>query len=81
MGGVRKAKSEAENAFNRAVGRNLEALRRERKVMQTEFARSLGVSAPQLYSYESGRDRLPMYLAVRAARLLQVTIVRLFPES
>lgn len=77
MGGVRKAKSEAENAFNRAVGRNLEALRRERKVMQTEFARSLGVSESQLYYYENGRDRLPMYLAVRAARLLQVPLATL----
>lgn len=77
----RRSFTQEEHAFNRALGRRMETARKLAKIGVRELAVGLGVSEAQVYWYESGRDRIPIYRLVLAAKLFALPVSLLLGES
>ena len=56
----------------------IEAIRRERGILQEEFARSMGVSRQTISSLENGRYNPSILLAHKIARYFGMTIEDVF---
>ena len=56
----------------------LEEIRRERGILQDEFARSLGVSRQTISSLENGRYNPSILLAYKIAKYFGMTIEEVF---
>ncbi|WP_414826993.1 helix-turn-helix transcriptional regulator [Apilactobacillus kunkeei] len=57
---------------------NLEKLRKERKVNQSEFAEYLGVTRQTISSLENGRYNPSIILAIKIARYFNVAVEDIF---
>jgi len=60
------------------VKNRLEEIRRERGILQDEFARSLGVSRQTISSLENGRYNPSILLAYKIAKYFGMTIEEVF---
>ena len=56
----------------------IEAIRKERGILQEEFAKSLGVSRQTISSLENGRYNPSILLAHRIAKFFGMTIEEVF---
>ena len=56
----------------------IETIRKERGILQDEFARSLGVSRQTISSLETGRYNPSIQLAYKIARYFELTIEEVF---
>ena len=56
----------------------IEAIRKERGILQEEFARSMGVSRQTISSLENGRYNPSILLAYKIARYFEMTIEEVF---
>ena len=56
----------------------IESIRRERGILQEEFARSMGVSRQTISSLENGRYNPSILLAYKIARYFGMTIEEVF---
>lgn len=63
------------------VGARLRALRKMRKLTQTELATALGLSFQQVQKYENGANRISASKLWNAAQLLGVPVIDLFGEA
>jgi putative transcriptional regulator len=66
--------------FDRDVGLRLQRARKERGITQAELAKRLGLPRPSYANIESGRQRVALDVAWRAAVVLGVSITTLVPE-
>ncbi len=79
MKGKRPAKTIEEIAFNQLVGARICRLRKTRNLRQAELAGAAGISGGQLYFYEIGVQRCPIYRLVLIAHRLGVSVESLIP--
>lgn len=63
------------------VGARLRALRKMRKLTQSELAAALGLSFQQVQKYENGANRISASKLWQAAELLGVQVLDLFGEA
>ena len=56
----------------------IESIRKERGILQDEFAKSLGVSRQTISSLENGRYNPSIFLAFKIARLFEMSIEDIF---
>jgi transcriptional regulator with XRE-family HTH domain len=63
------------------VGQRLRAERLRCKLTQSEMGRAIGVTFQQVQKYENGKNRVSASMLVRAAHVLDVSIVDLFPAE
>lgn len=63
------------------VGARLRALRKMRKLSQSDLASALGLSFQQVQKYENGTNRISASKLWQAAELLGVQVVDLFGEA
>ena len=71
----------AEKVFFRAVGARIAAFRNDAGLTQVQLADAIGVTQPQLASYEIGRRRVPLSLMPELARALGVSVDDLLGED
>ena len=57
---------------------NIEAIRKERGILQDEFAKSMGVSRQTISSLENGRYNPSIMLAYKIAKYFGMTIEDVF---
>ena len=57
---------------------NIEAIRKERGILQEEFARTMGVSRQTISSLENGRYNPSIMLAHKIAKYFGMTIEEVF---
>lgn len=57
---------------------NIEAIRKERGILQEEFAKSMGVSRQTISSLENGRYNPSIMLAHKIAKYFGMTIEEVF---
>lgn len=67
-------------AFDREVGVRLQAWRRKRDLTQEALAEAIGIARATYANLESGRQRVPLDVAWRAAVVLNVSIAQIVPE-
>ena len=60
------------------MNNKIEAIRKERGILQEEFAKSLGVSRQTISSLENGRYNPSILLAHRIAKYFGMTIEEVF---
>ena len=60
------------------MNNRIEAIRKERGILQEEFAKSLGVSRQTISSLENGRYNPSILLAHKIARYFGMTIEEVF---
>ena len=56
----------------------IEEIRKERGILQEEFAKSMGVSRQTISSLENGRYNPSILLAMKLARYFEVTVEEMF---
>ena len=66
------------NDTDSAIGRNLAALRRERRVTQQDLGDALGVTFQQIQKYERGSNRLSAGRLLDAARYFRVPVAQFY---
>ena len=66
------------NDTDSASGRNLAALRRERRVTQQDLGDALGVTFQQIQKYERGSNRLSAGRLLDAARYFRVPVAQFY---
>lgn len=62
--------------LNEHIGQRLKALRLKNNLTVMELSKLLGVSAMQVYKYESGRDNLSFMMVFKLSRALDITLTR-----
>jgi DNA-binding XRE family transcriptional regulator len=62
------------NSINEKVGIKLSTLRKELKITQEELASVLQSHRFQIYKYESGKSKLPVYVAIQICRTYGVDL-------
>ena len=75
----RRPKTFEEHQFNQQVGALIANVRRIRKLDHDELAQRAGISRGQLYFWESGEQRVPLYYLKELARILSVPLAALLP--
>jgi transcriptional regulator with XRE-family HTH domain len=73
----RPAKTKRQRDADVGIGRQIEQIRRARKIGVREFAESVGISCARLYNYECGKSSLPVYLLAPMAQTLRIEVVEL----
>jgi transcriptional regulator with XRE-family HTH domain len=63
--------------FHRALGKRIEALRREFEMTQAELARALGVSQQTVFAIECGTRRVHLDIVPRLLDVFGVTVAQL----
>ena len=53
-----KGKNEEETVYNGIVGKNIRYLRKQKKLTQTDIAKTIQVSFQQVQKYERGTNRI-----------------------
>lgn len=66
------------NAIDQIIGRNIQLLRLQRKMSQTELARGIGVTFQQVQKYERGSNRVGAGRLLNIAATLGVPVNMLF---
>jgi transcriptional regulator with XRE-family HTH domain len=66
------------NAIDELVGRNIQVLRLQRKMSQTELARGIGVTFQQVQKYEKGANRVGAGRLFNIATIFGVPVGALF---
>jgi len=66
------------NAIDELVGRNIQVLRLQRKMSQTELARGIGVTFQQVQKYEKGANRVGAGRRFNIATIFGVPVGALF---
>lgn len=79
--GGRRPRSNDETRFNELLGSHIARARRFRNVSMPDLAAAVGVSRTQLYHWESGRDRIPVFRLHAIAGTLGVSVTALMPKS
>lgn len=69
-----------ESAFNRELGRKIEAKRKQRKICQQDLAREIGAHRNTLLRWESGEGAPPMWMLLRIADVLCCNHLLLLPD-
>jgi transcriptional regulator with XRE-family HTH domain len=72
-----RGRSEKEQAFVTAVGSEVARRRRELNMSQAELARRLGIKQVTMTTYETGRCAFSLYLLLRIANMLKVSLADL----
>lgn len=70
----RKAKTEAERAFDVQLGRRVAIARKELEMTGADLAARVGISTQQLYKYEWGEDSIPLRRLIAFCRILHVSL-------
>jgi transcriptional regulator with XRE-family HTH domain len=70
----RRAKTEAERAFDQEMGRRLCVARKEAHLTTAEFATRAEISVQQLYWYETGVNAIPLRRWMIFCRVLHVSL-------
>jgi transcriptional regulator with XRE-family HTH domain len=70
-----------ERLYFQGLGARIADARHRTDLTQVQLADSLGISQPQLASYETGRRRVPVSMLPRLARLIDIPIETLIGES
>jgi transcriptional regulator with XRE-family HTH domain len=79
MAGIgRRKKTACENDFNVRVGARLSEARKAKRLTAGKFGDLIGVEAARLYSYETGRVGVPLYLIPDVCRVLGLPLSDLF---
>jgi transcriptional regulator with XRE-family HTH domain len=73
--------SSDEREFFVALGTRIAELRKTRGVTQTQLARALEVSQQTIQAYEVGRRRIPVSAMPVVARVLGISLEKLFGET
>lgn len=63
------------------IGKRLYALREEKGLTQEQLAVMAGLQSNSIYRYEAGERKMSLVIAIRIAKALQVSILRLVPEE
>lgn len=79
--GGRQPRSSDETRFNELLGSHIARARRFREISMPELAAAVGVSRSQLYHWESGRDRVPVWRLHKISVALGVSVTALMPKS
>jgi transcriptional regulator with XRE-family HTH domain len=79
MSGRKGFRSTEELKFNALIGDLICKARKRRGVMAKELAQAAGVSRSQMYWYEVGRDRCPVFVLDIFARRLGVPFTDFLP--
>ena len=66
------------NEIDRHVGRQIRALRKERRITQQGLGDAVGVSFKQIRKYESGENRVSAGMLYAFGRFLNVKVERFF---
>lgn len=64
-----------------AVGDRIRAARLERGLTQAQVARAAGVTFQQIQKYERGANRVSASMLVRIAKVLDRSLISLFPDD
>lgn len=64
-----------------AVGDRIRAARLERGLTQAQVARAAGVTFQQIQKYERGANRVSASMLVRIAKVLDRSLISLFPDE
>jgi transcriptional regulator with XRE-family HTH domain len=64
-----------------AVGDRIRAARLERGMTQSQIAKAAGVTFQQIQKYERGANRVSASMLVRIAKVLDRSLVSLFPDE
>lgn len=70
---------DASESIYKLLGNQIRAQRKHREMSQLELARALGVSRPSVANMEAGRQRVPLHLLYRLARILDTDPGALLP--
>lgn len=70
--------SRADRDASAALGKRIAALRKKKSITQTELSKLVGVTQPQISSYEIGRLRPPHDFIAKVAEALDVSIDEIF---
>jgi len=70
-----------ERAFFTGLGQRIAKARKDAGLTQQQLADALGISQPQLASYEVGRRRVPVSMLPHLARAVRITVEALIDEE
>lgn len=70
-----------ERSYFEELGARIATARRDADLTQVQLADALGISQPQLASYEVGRRRVPVSMLPRLAKLLSTPIEALIGDA
>lgn len=70
-----------ERIYFQALGARIADARRNADLTQVQLADGLGISQPQLASYEVGRRRVPVSMLPKLARLLHTSVEALIGDT
>lgn len=80
MGGKRRSRSGAELAYDVIIGTNIVNGRKKAGISAAILAERIGVTRSQLYFYESGEHRCPVYRLALIAGVLGIQLASLVPN-
>jgi transcriptional regulator with XRE-family HTH domain len=66
------------NPVDVAVGKRIRQLRKERRITQSELAKSIGLTFQQIQKYEKARNRISASKLVEIADIFDVEVAELF---
>jgi transcriptional regulator with XRE-family HTH domain len=72
---------EEELAFNVQIGRRIGELRKRRGLSQSKLADLVGIGQPQLFGYEVGAVRCPVFRLRLIASAVGVPVQALIPDN
>ena len=67
--------------INIMFGEKLKQLRINKKLTQTQLGNMIGLSQSAIYKYEKGERKVPMYVLVKLADILDTTIDELYNDT
>lgn len=70
---------DASEPIYKLLGNQIRAQRRRREMSQLELGHALGISRPSVANMEAGRQRVPLHLLYRLARVLGTEPAALLP--
>lgn len=70
-----------EEEFNAVIGRRIMVARMSKKISREKLGAYIGVSEPQLFKYENGRNRIPIDKLAACAKFLEVPVSYFYGEE
>lgn len=70
-----------ERTFFTGLGQRIARARKDASLTQQQLADALGISQPQLASYEVGRRRVPVSMLPHLARAVRITVEALIDDE
>lgn len=74
-----RKRSAEQLAFDAAVGRRIESIRKARNIGATQLARMVGITPQRLYWYEVGKS-CPLHIIGKIAEVLSLTLTDLMQK-